>query len=77
MQERLPGLRAGRVAERQLVLAAPQPVPARLQLHAPAVRELAGVGEFVEDDGVVAHGGADDAPAVRAQLVDQPREVIE
>ena len=67
VQEPLPGLRADRVAEQRLVVAAAQPVGAAVLLVGPADREVVAAGDLVVDDRAVAHRRADQLEAALAQ----------
>src|SRR5215208_776596 len=59
MQELLPRLWSGRVAEQGIVVAAPQPIVPRADIHAPALRKFVGRRQFGEDDRVVRQGWPD------------------
>jgi hypothetical protein len=63
MQKLLPRMRADRIAEQRVVLAAAQPVMPALLLVAPAARQIGERSDVVIDDRPVAHGRPDDAKA--------------
>src|ERR1019366_707768 len=70
-EEPLPGVRADRVAEEQIVVPPPQPVAARSLIVPPTAWQLPDLGDLLVDDGPVSDGGADHATAVGDQRVDQ------
>ena len=59
VQEPLPALRPGRVAEGHVVAPTAQPVAAQLELDTPAERQLRGQGELPQDHGIVLDGRTD------------------
>ena len=75
-QELLPRVRADRVAEARLVVAALEPVAAGLLLVRPADRQLGADVEVVVDDRPVADGRPEHAVAAVAQRADQHLECL-
>ena len=72
-EELLPRVRPDRVAKAGLVVAALEPVAARLLVVSPADRQVGRRLDVVVDDRAVANGRADGAEAVRRE---RPQEIV-
>ena len=64
-----------RIAEIGLIVAATEPVVASLLLVGPADGQVVYGAEFVEDDGALRDGGADDRVVFLPEAVDDPTQV--
>ena len=73
-EELLPRVRADRVAEARLVVAALEPVAAGVLIVGPADRQIRGRVEVVVDDRAVPHGRADDAEAAAGERLQEAVE---